>query len=180
MDRTSWLVLVILSTVLVLAGVFTWWLLDQSTIDYAETSAATVLQVTDGEYQDDAGQSVSLLPIETDYLLITTWASWSPFTAADLSTLAQVAEQFSGQSLRVIAMNRAEPVTQAKRALVGLPTVSPAVELIYDPVDHFYRSIGGYAMPETVIFDRRGDIVIHERRQLNQIELVTILEELLK
>lgn len=180
MDRVSLIVLLALLAVVAVAGLSTWLILRDAGTDLSDTPAGMILEVKDGEYLDDLGNPVSLLPIQSEYLVITSWASWSPFTAEDLLTLDRLSASYSTEQVTFVAINRAESVAQAKRALVGLPAISDRVRLVYDPTDHFYQSIGGYAMPETVIFNRQGQIVIHERRQLTPAELQNILTTLIE
>ena len=59
-----------------------------------------------------------------------------------------------------MAINRAEPATTAERFLSEIK-VSEHVTLILDPEDRYYESIGGFAMPETIFYDREGNMTHH-------------------
>ena len=54
------------------------------------------------------------------------------------------------------------------------------VEIILDGNDHFFKTIGGYAMPETILFDRIGNIVFHKRGSLLVSEFEPEIRKLLE
>lgn len=171
----------IASLVLILIGLtsFVYYVVTKpEPLDYTGTAAESALSSKLGEYTDEAGQAVSLLPLSSDYLVVMTWASWSPFTGPDIETLNRLAGEYLSTQVQFVAMNRAEPISQAKRALLNLPSLNDNLRLVYDTNDNFYRATGGYAMPETVIFNRSGDIIWHERRQLSYDDLKQALEQL--
>jgi hypothetical protein len=77
---------------------------------------------------------------------------------------------------KLLAINRAEDAVTAERFL-NYYNLWSDVELLLDPTDHFYKSIGGYAMPETVIFDEKGSTKAHFRGVVTQAEIETALKE---
>jgi uncharacterized FAD-dependent dehydrogenase len=54
------------------------------------------------------------------------------------------------------------------------------VKFLLDTSDRFYKSIKGYAMPETVIYDPEGRIYFHARGPINVGEVTQKLAELSK
>jgi hypothetical protein len=54
-----------------------------------------------------------------------------------------------------------------------------AVLVVVDPSDHFYTAIQGYAMPETVVYDRDGKLVLHARGTFVESELRVLIESLI-
>ncbi len=103
-------------------------------------------------------------------LYIATWASWSPLSRDELIALNAVANEYRDQDITFIALNRKESKEQAERWLATLPPLESLV-IVIDTEDYFYNQIGGYAMPETVLYNAMGDRVVHERRPLNESEI---------
>lgn len=77
--------------------------------------------------------------------------------------------QFGNQIL-IIAVDRQEPLEVAKKYTdeVG---VTNELTFVLDPDDSFYRSIGGFSMPETIFVSREGIIKIHKRGQMSLEEI---------
>jgi thiol-disulfide isomerase/thioredoxin len=178
-DRASLVIIVSLLLVFVVAAAATWYVVNRNRSSLEGTPAASVFDVETGVYLDEAGNSVNLLPFTGEYLVVTSWASWSPFTEQDIRNLIRLSTEYPYEKVSFVAINRAEPVNQAKRGLINIPTDLAGLKIIYDPNDYYYKTIGGYAMPETVIFDRLGRVVSHERRQLSYEDLAQIIQSLL-
>jgi len=47
--------------------------------------------------------------------VVATWASWSPFSTADLNTLSELSSEFSDEEVVFMAINRKESKEQAAR-----------------------------------------------------------------
>ena len=65
------------------------------------------------------------------------------------------------------------------RAYLNTVGKAPGVEYILDTTDYLYAEGGGYAMPETVVFDRTGNEVARIRGTLTLPDLRIRIEELL-
>lgn len=104
--------------------------------------------------------------------LIYSWASWSPSSAVDLPLLESLALRFP--EVAVVALNRAEPLNTANRFLATLPEFT-AVDVVVDTNDSFYSRVGGYAVPETLIYDEAGTLLHQLRGPLSESELTRIL-----
>jgi phage gp45-like len=78
----------------------------------------------------------------------------------------------------VIGINRAESRTTAEAFLTTLG-LTDEVLLIVDADDRYYGAIGGFSMPETIIYDTKGNIVKHKRGQITEAELTLVLDEAL-
>jgi len=120
------------------------------------------------------GEEIKLSISENRERIIYTWASWSPFSKDDLMLLDELAKNYP--HIRFIALNRAESTYNAQRFLNTLSEL-PNVEIVIDTNDTFYQAVGGYAVPETLIYDRDGALVLHHRGTLDKEALVTVLDE---
>jgi thiol-disulfide isomerase/thioredoxin len=130
-------------------------------------------------YTDMEGRPVVLDEYDDTLLVVTTWASWCPQCAGELSLINQiVGNEFPGE-VRVLALNRDEPKEQAQRFLTTLPSL-PNVTFTLDTADHYFSVIGGYAMPETVIYNAAGEITYHKRGNFTEEELRLVLQRLLE
>ena len=95
-------------------------------------------------------------------VVVTTWASWCPQCRESLERADAAAETLDSAGISVLAINRTEPTARIERYLADLPELSH-VTLIRDTADHFYKTTGGYAMPETVVIDKSGEVAAHFR-----------------
>jgi len=51
--------------------------------------------------------------------------------------------------------------------------------MVLDPRDAFYLTVGGYAMPEVVIYNRKGEVVEHFRGVANKADIKTVVESII-
>lgn len=118
---------------------------------------------------DYNGNTVSLADFAGKPLIINSWAAWCPFCVEEMPDFAQAQEEFREQ-IAVILINRAESLSIAKKFSdeVG---VTGRLILLLDPPDSFYRSIGGFSMPETLFVDKEGNIIIHKRGPMRLPEI---------
>lgn len=175
--RSNWLILACI--VLILFGVSAYaWSVYHVTQDerLAASEASAALAGGEGEvsYTDLEGRSVDVSDRLGAILVVTTWASWCPSCATELPKLSSVAAEYP--EVRFLAINRAEQRTTAERFLRSVNATS-GIELILDPEDHYYESISGYAMPESVIYDKNGDIIHRFRGDIDLQVLRQMLDE---
>lgn len=124
---------------------------------------------TTGDYENLRGQQVSLETFQHTPRIITVWASWCPLCVDELAALVELQRAHQG-SIVVVAINRAEPESIAHDFAERLGIADDLV-VLYDEEDKYFRSIGGYAMPETLFIAADDDIVFHKRGPLSHDEL---------
>ncbi len=177
MSKSGYITLITLLIIIALAVAYYFYVQKQNETEALNNSpvAQALLGADGASYTDLEGNPVSLDDYIGSDLLAFAWASWCPSCGDQLSLLAKVANE--NENLSVLAFNRAEPIPTAQSYLqfYGL---TDTVELIMDPTDHFFNSVDGYAMPETIIFNELGDIVHHERGEITETELIYTLQEL--
>ncbi len=165
--------------VLVLAGGMTFFVRDRAAKEQANEAAHTLFGDPDATpYIDSSGQSVSLESYLGTILIVNSWASWSPFSVQELQDLNQIAGDFKDKNVAVIAINRKENNDQAQRFLSTLPGL-PHLKIVVDTADYFYGAIGGYAMPETVMYNKAGTIKFHRQGALTKEELQTEVQRII-
>lgn len=166
--RTTIITITILIAIII-AGAFFISTLDekQAERELAESDAAAILtdSASSTPYTDFAGNQAKLDQHLGQVLVVNSWASWSPFSGTELSLLADVVSAYDTASVQVIAINRAESKRIAESYLRTIG-VDQRVKLIVDQDDRYYREIEGYTMPETLFYDRRGNVVHHHRGPL--------------
>lgn len=121
---------------------------------------------------DYQGNEVHLSDYTDHTIVAHSWASWCVYCAAELQNLAALKAQY-GDSIVVVAVNRAEPALIAKEFTDKLDL--PGVLLLLDPSDAFYKQNQGYAMPETIGLKSNGDIIFHQHGPLKAEELAQYL-----
>jgi thiol-disulfide isomerase/thioredoxin len=148
-----------------------------SSKDEINTETAGIFTNIEGEepYTDLNGNPVTLDDYLGRILVVTTWASWSPFSQLDLEMLNSLAGEYNGEEVFFLAINRKESKEQAGRFLSTLPELNN-IFIALDPRDHFYTAVGGYAMPEVVVYNVTGDVILHSRGQANREEIKQTIE----
>jgi len=107
------------------------------------------------------GNIVNLSDFSGQPIIINSWAVWCPFCIDELVDFATIQEEFKNQ-VTFIAIDRAESIKIAKKFTDEL-NISDKLVFLLDPKDSFYRSLGGFSMPETIFVDKDGFIRDHKR-----------------
>jgi len=120
-------------------------------------------------FKDYDGNIVSLADYPGKSLVINSWAVWCPFCVKELGEFAEIQKEL-GDSIVFIAIGRAEPLSVAKPFTDDLGVTDDLVFLL-DPSDSFYKSIGGFSMPETIFVDKDGNTRFHKRGPMDADEI---------
>jgi len=169
------MLLVVISAILYVLSI------DESAIQKRNnTPAAQALLIDDPakSFTNLNGEPVVLTDYFGKILVVSSWASWCPQCTADLNQLGPLAEAYKDKDVIVLAVNRAEDRYTAERFLKSV-TISPGLVFILDPSDHFFTANVGYAMPETILYNKDGGVALHQRGNLQVDELRLALDSLL-
>jgi thiol-disulfide isomerase/thioredoxin len=124
------------------------------------------------EYLTDyAGNTVQLSDFRRKVVIAHSWASWCTYCADELKNLGKINEIY-GDDIVILAINRAESLADAQ-AFTDPLNLPPGVRLLLDPTDTFYKQIEGFAMPETIGLDERGELLFHQRGPLRFEDITT-------
>lgn len=118
---------------------------------------------------DYEGNEVFLEDFRGISLVINSWAVWCPFCREELSDFAELQKEFDDQ-ITVIAIDRQESLSKAKGFTDELSITNDMLFLL-DPSDSFYKSIGGFSMPETIFVNSSGEIIVHKRGPMELREM---------
>jgi len=127
------------------------------------------IRAPDFSLEDYSGQIVTLADFSGKPLVINSWAAWCPFCKKELVDFVTVQKEF-GDKFVIIAIDRAESLETAKKYTDELGVTDDLIFLL-DSNDSFYRSIGGFSMPETIFVDKEGRIQIHKRGPMDLGEI---------
>lgn len=108
--------------------------------------------------------------------VVNSWAVWCPFCKNELDDFAELQESF-GDDIVVIAIDRGESLERAK-AFTDQIEVTDRMTFLLDPSDSFYKSIGGFSMPETIFVNTKGEIVLHKRGPMDLAEMTEIVNSI--
>lgn len=161
--KDSHKVIVVLIIIVLCAAVATYFMLQQKEKRTLYTSSAGVslgVQGSDERYTNIDGTPISLEDYLGQTLIVHSWASWCPQCVNQLQLFAAIKNE--KPQVTVIAINRAEDAYTAQRFLNHYELQSDVL-LVLDPADYFYTNMGGYAMPETVVYGKDGTLVKHFR-----------------
>lgn len=165
--------------VIIVAGIYTWSVVSKNRHIADEVSPAMRSLSVSGDdtpYTDLNGNPVSLSDFVGQVLVVNSWASWSPASVSELKTLSAITNEYSDSPVKVIAINRSEPASTAKLFLETY-NISEDVMLVLDYDDRYFKSIEGYDMPETVVYDKSGNIFHHERGAMSASKLRRIISQ---
>ena len=119
--------------------------------------------------EDYDGNMVVLSDFSGKIIVVNSWAVWCPFCKKELGDFARLQEEFKNDIV-VIAIDRQESLKIAME-FTDSEGITHDLILLLDPSDSFYRSIGGFSMPETIFVDREGNIIIHKRGPMDFNEM---------
>jgi thiol-disulfide isomerase/thioredoxin len=182
MNRSGIITLCVIGLLLVVGGYYTFQINQKAATKPALSAPAMVALTTNDEqspYTDLAGNPVVLSNYVGSVLVVNVWASWSPFSKNDLAVLSRLADRYAADPVHFLAINRAENPLTAERFLKVVNATSDLL-LVLDPDDRYYKSIGGYSMPETVLYDSEGEEVLHLHGALTEEVLTEHLDEILQ
>jgi thiol-disulfide isomerase/thioredoxin len=114
------------------------------------------------QYKDLNGNVVTVTESLGEVTVVTVWASWSPYSQVELPILNELATEYGERGVAFIALNRKEPKEQAQRFLSTLPELKN-ITYVIDTADTFYAAVGGFTMPETIIYNEKGEVIEHFR-----------------
>ncbi|PCI29955.1 hypothetical protein COB55_01075 [Candidatus Wolfebacteria bacterium] len=166
--------------ILILVGGFIVINKEQTPIENEPTSVETESKkdrAPDFTLNDYDGNSQTFSEIsEGKIAVVNAWAVWCPFCKKELEDFAQLQNNF-GDEIVVIAIDRAESLKKAKGFTDSI-NVTDKMTFLLDPSDSFYRSIGGFSMPETIFVNAKGEIVLHKRGPIDLAEMTEIINSI--
>lgn len=175
MQRVQLLTLLCIVVIVAIAGAVTYYFFAVPN-DKANSEASKNLTISDvAVYTDLEGNPVSFEAYEGKVRMVNSWASWTPFSQVELQDLESVAQEYKGKDIAFLAINRKEPKEMAKQFLQTMPE-SKEVTFIIDLTDAYYLKTGGYAMPETLVYDAQGAVVMHKRGPMTKDEMRKYLD----
>jgi len=180
MKRSSKITLIVIGAIIFLAGLYTYSVTQknaQSTLNNSDAGASLAVKEGESAYTDMEGGQIAINENLGKILVVNSWASWCPACAGELPDLAKLGQEFSDKNVKVLAINRAEPRTTAVAFLSGLNAVD-GLQLVLDPDDKFYTTNDGYAMPETIFYDPKGNIIFHQHGRMSYEEMKTRTESI--
>ena len=140
------------------------------------TGPAQGNKAPDFSLEDYNGNTVSLADFQGKPIIVNSWAVWCPFCVKELEDFAKLQQEF-GDKIVIIAIDRAEPLSKVKQYTDELGVTDKFIFLL-DPKDSFYRSIGGFSMPETIFVDGEGNIILHKRGPMTIDEMKAKVQQL--
>jgi thiol-disulfide isomerase/thioredoxin len=178
LNKRSYYVIGMLLTILVVGALVTYFVFLSPTGFKARERAdfGRVQTDTADTYTSLSGEAVDLDTYRGDLLIVNVWASWSPFTPQDHEILGKMKSKY-GDNVSILAMNRMESKETAEAYLSTIGK-KEGIDYIIDGTDTFFNSLGGYAMPETIVFDPVGNIFFHKRGMVTEAELTTAIDTL--
>lgn len=110
------------------------------------------------------------------HALINVWASWCPYCVEELPDFAKLKREYP--DLAIVAINRKESEREARAYLEAHGISVRDLTVLLDPQDVFYRAVQGVGMPETLIVNTRGQIVLQRHGPMTFAEMERFVQSL--
>ena len=169
-------VLAIIIGILIVGGVG-WLVISNRTAPDESGRQVQIEKAPDFALQDYNDNTVKLADFAGKPLIINSWAAWCPFCKKELTDFVAAQKEF-GDKVVIIAIDRSESLAVAK-GYTDQQGITDNLTFLLDPSDSFYRSIGGFSMPETIFVDKDGNIVFHKRGPMDINEMREKIRQLL-
>lgn len=164
-------------SVLVIGGVLLVVIFSLSKDTVVENSVSDLDRLSQITLTDYDGNVKSLGSWSGKMLVVNSWAVWCPFCVKELPDFVELQKTFPDE-IAVIAIDRAESLEKV-RGFTDELGISEDMIFLMDRKDDFYKTIGGFSMPETVFIDGDGAIVFHKRGPMTFDEMKEQVERLL-
>lgn len=128
---------------------------------------------------DTSGNPVSLSDMQGKVTVVNFWASWSPYSKDELSSLIRLKKEF-GDDVSIVALNRDSNPNEGKAYLASLQ-LNQELIYVYDRNDDYFKKVQGFAVPETlflignedIYFQKHGPMTYDEMKE----QIVAILQK---
>ncbi len=179
MQKSTFITIALLFLILLLVASYTVFITYNQKLNEVDSDASQTLQAQESTpYTDMEGNPFSFEDFRGQVRVVNTWASWCPFCANQLLQFEEIAKEYQDRGVTVIAINRKEPRERAK-AFLNTVGEFEQTNFAIDLTDAYYRSVDGFSMPETVFYDRDGNIVLHKRGEMTPQEIRFTLDKIL-
>lgn len=172
MKKSTLITIALLLLILVVVGFFTYTSIINNRADVVEESAAAAVfnsASSTGIFTDYNGNPAHLEQHLDSVIVAHAWASWVPTSPQSLVDLATIQAEFSEADVTVLAINRGERYRTAQQFLKQVGVTN--LKVIADGGDLYFKTVGGNTMPETIFYDRKGNVVFHKRGVISIDEL---------
>jgi len=169
MDRNGKITLIVLAGIILVAALITLWITRTPDVSSEATQLAPYETIV---YTDIYGNPVSLQDTKPAVRVLNSWATWCPFCVTELADFETVATEYvnQGHDVEIVAINRGERSQVVQAFLKTIPDLQNT-RIFLDAGDDFYTSISGFTMPETIVYNAAGEVVLHKRGPLTEAEI---------
>jgi thiol-disulfide isomerase/thioredoxin len=115
------------------------------------------------------GTPIVLSEVRGDIRIINFWASWNPYSKDELVALVRL-KQAHGDDVEIIALNRD---TNPHDGYAFLQSIGLSQELtfVFDEQDGYFDQVHGFAAPETLFLDKKGNIIMQQHGPMTYEEM---------
>lgn len=159
--------IILVIIILVAITAIGWFLISKQSSN--QDQSAILTRAPDFSLQDYNGKTIGFSDFAGKPVIVNSWAAWCPFCKKELPDFVAIQKEF-GDKVVIIAIDRSESRDVAKKYSDELEVTDDLIFLL-DPSDSFYKSIGGFSMPETIFVDKNGNIVDHKRGPMDINEI---------
>jgi len=120
--------------------------------------ASSFRSAPDFALQDAQGKTHKLSDFRGKIVLLHFWASWCPPCLGEIPNWLEMAEEFKGKPIQLLAVSLDESWAAAEKVLPS-SKLPPGVVSVIDPKTQVSEQYGSYAFPETYLISPKGEII---------------------
>ncbi len=141
-----------------------------------EQDSPVYVYMPDFSFPNEKGEQVVFTNIQAPVRVVHFWASWSPYSREELPALVTLERESEGV-IKVVALNRDTNPADGRAFLRDIGLASE-LTFAYDAEDTYFRTIGGYNMPETIFVGPRGEVLEHVHGPMSLEEMRSVVERI--
>ena len=141
MQRSNITVIVFFIVMVCILGGLTYWYLSIPKDAKGSDAASALTPQENGVYTNLVGEEISFGDHIGRVRVVTSWASWNPFSVTDLQTLNTVAGEYKEKGVVFLAINRKESKEIAQSFIASFPKQNSITSFEIKPLQKLRGSL---------------------------------------
>jgi peroxiredoxin len=115
-------------------------------------------QAPDFSLKNGAGENVTLAQFRGDVVFVNFWASWCPPCKQEFPELSELANEYKGQEVHVLAISVDKSIERVQKFIEKSKLTPRALMVLHDHKSEVIAQYGARSMPSSFIIDKKGVI----------------------
>lgn len=177
--KSTYITFAVIAGIVLIAVIFTIWRVHSkpAVSTGASVNQSAIAPLFVGTYTDFDGTIVDLRDYDDRVRVVNAWATWCPFCTHEIADFIELSKQYDPEEVVIILINRKENISTVRSYLQSIAITDYGnVLFLQDAEDAFYSTIGGFTMPETVIYTTNDNVSQHKRGFMNRTEMKLFID----